>query len=139
LGTSARRSPLLYAAFIVLASCARREAPAPAIEALPAPSASPAGAARGELPTSLHEDIATLDAARATAALADASRALDESLALATPDCPTARALRDRICELSGRLCALSQSDPTPEMTSACADGHARCNKAKERVSASCP
>jgi len=120
------------ASFFVLVSCARKEAPAPESQA---PVAS---AARAELPTSLREDISTMSAARATAALADASRAFDDSLALATPDCPTARTLRDRICELSARICTLSQTEPTPELASACTDGRTRCNKAKERVGASC-
>ena len=130
---------LLAALSMSLTSCARREAPAPASEALPAPSAVPKAAARGELPTSLRDDISTMDAAHATAALADAVRALDDTLALATPDCPTARALRDRICELSTKLCALSGAQPGPEIAAACADGRARCDRAKERVSAGCP
>jgi hypothetical protein len=129
----------LFVPLFALASCARRETPATR-EAVSAPSAVPKGAAaRGELPTSLREEISTMDAAHATAALADAFRALDDTLALATPDCPTARALRDRICELSAKLCALSGAQPGPEIASACADGRARCDRARERVSAACP
>lgn len=63
---------------------------------------------------------------------------LDGALALSTPDCTTAWALRDKICDLSQRLCDLAARSAEPEVAERCTDGRGRCERATTRVRATC-
>ncbi|HVU04621.1 MAG TPA: hypothetical protein VHE30_22840 [Polyangiaceae bacterium] len=85
-------------------------------------------------PSSIRDEVERMDLPAARAALSDAVQKLDQAVQLASPDCPTARSLRDRICELSGRICRLT-SGPDP----LCKDSSARCESAKTRVASECP
>lgn len=66
------------------------------------------------------------------------TRKLDGALSLSAPDCTTAWALRDRICDLAQRLCDLAARSAEPEMAERCSDGRGRCERATTRVRASC-
>ena len=66
------------------------------------------------------------------------SRQLEGALALSAPDCTTAWALRDRICDLAQRLCDVAGRSAEPEIAERCTDGRARCQRATTRVRASC-
>jgi hypothetical protein len=80
-----------------------------------------------------------MDAATALRALDDATRQLDDTLAAGAPDCATVKLLRDRICELSARICRIAEeSAPNPELAAHCADGKPRCERAKSKVAGPC-
>jgi hypothetical protein len=64
---------------------------------------------------------------------------LDGVLTLSTPDCNSAWALRDRICDLAQRLCDLASRSAEPEVADRCSDGRGRCERATTRVRAACP
>ena len=66
------------------------------------------------------------------------SKQLEGALALSAPDCTTAWALRDRICDLAQRLCDVAGRSAEPEVAERCTDGRARCQRATTRVRASC-
>lgn len=66
------------------------------------------------------------------------SKQLEGVLALSAPDCTTAWALRDRICDLAQRLCDVAGRSAEPELSERCTDGRARCERATTRVRASC-
>jgi hypothetical protein len=119
----------------LLSSCARKE------QASTRPTEAPANEQGGGLlPNSLREDVAAMDFTTASSRLAETARQLDDALALGTPDCPLAHALRDRLCELSAHICALADKDPgAADVRAACKDGGERCDRAKERVSTQCP
>jgi len=120
-----RLSALVFVA--LLGSCARKEAPSN-------------GQGESMLPSSLRGDVTAMDFTSATGQLAETARQLDDTLALSTPDCPLAHALRDRLCELSAHLCALADKDPgAAAVRAACKDGGERCDRAKERVPTQCP
>jgi hypothetical protein len=115
----------------------------PATEAAPAEnandrvvSAPAAGAAPApEAPSSVRSE-------RETKTLPDIElwgKQLDGALTLSTPDCNTAWALRDRICDLAQRLCDLASRSAEPEVADRCTDGRARCERATARVRAACP
>jgi hypothetical protein len=63
---------------------------------------------------------------------------LEGALRLSTPDCTTAWALRDRICDLSTRLCGIAEQSNDPDVAARCTDGRARCERATTRVRAQC-
>jgi hypothetical protein len=68
------------------------------------------------------------------------SRDLESALTLSTPDCPTAHLLRDRICELSRRICGLSdERRDDHELVERCGDARARCQRAVDRTQSACP
>jgi len=66
------------------------------------------------------------------------SKQLEGALALSAPDCTTAWALRDRICDLAQRLCDVAGRSAEPELVERCTDGRSRCERATTRVRASC-
>ena len=66
------------------------------------------------------------------------SKQLEGALALSAPDCTTAWALRDRICDLAQRLCDVAGRSAEPELAERCTDGRSRCERATTRVRASC-
>jgi hypothetical protein len=123
-----RLSALLLVA--LLGSCARKERA----------STGQAEAPASVLPSSLRGDVAAMDFTSAKSQLTETARQLEDVVALGTPDCPLAHALRDRVCELSAHLCVLADKDPSRgEVRAACKDGGERCERAKERVSMQCP
>ena len=72
--------------------------------------------------------------------LVQASIDLDQATTLSTVDCSSARDLRDRICELSERICDIADDHPDDDPTAErCRDGEARCRGASNRVRQSCP
>ncbi len=72
--------------------------------------------------------------------LVQASIDLDNATTLAAVDCTSARDLRDRICDLSSRICEIASDNPDDRPTAdRCADGRARCEGASDRVAQSCP
>lgn len=137
-----RSSPFLFVALLVVA-CARSEpeatsAPAAASSAPPPPAAAPATPG-AELPKSTEPPADTLDAEGTLRELLLAEKQLGEAVALAAPDCTTARGLRDRICELATRLCLISSPSPDLDLKAKCVDGKARCERAREKVGERCP
>lgn len=65
---------------------------------------------------------------------------LDQALALGEAvDCGAARDLRDRICDLSERVCRIASRHPEePEAGERCDDGQIRCDRAKSGVLGRC-
>jgi hypothetical protein len=86
----------------------------------------PSSAARPEEESARSTDIETW------------SKQLEGALALSAPDCTTAWALRDRICDLAQRLCDVAGRSAEPEVAERCTDGRSRCERATSRVRASC-
>ena len=101
-------------------------APAAGAEAAPAPAAEAPSSTKAR-DRAKATDIETWDAQ------------LDSALTLSAPDCNTAWALRDRICDLAQRLCDVASRSAEPEVADRCADGRARCERATTRVRATCP
>jgi hypothetical protein len=66
------------------------------------------------------------------------ARQMESALTLATPDCTTAWALRDRICDLAQRLCDIAGRSAEPDVAERCTDGRSRCERATSRVRAGC-
>jgi hypothetical protein len=135
------------------APASEKAAPAADEEAAPATPSAPSRATSGALPqappppapagaappSSMHGEGAragTLESAPQDIVLFD--QKLDGVLALAAPDCTTAWALRDRICDLAQRLCDLADRSAEPDVAERCTDGRARCAHATERVRAAC-
>ena len=108
----------------------------------PAPAAAPAPRALS-LPRST-EDRRTKDLGPARRAGDEAddldalTRSFEGSLALSVPDCSTAWAMRDRICDLADRLCDLAGRSEEPELADRCTDGRARCVRATAHVKDAC-
>jgi hypothetical protein len=123
--------PLLVAIpiLIVVASCARRS-----VEEAPAPAASSMA-----VPGSARSNVLDMTRDEAERELALAEKQLGDALALAAPDCDMARTLRDRICDLSARLCSLTDATADSTVKERCEDGKRRCGTAKETVGARCP
>ncbi|HJL04778.1 MAG TPA: hypothetical protein RMH85_05015 [Polyangiaceae bacterium LLY-WYZ-15_(1-7)] len=71
-------------------------------------------------------------------ALLAAEADLGEAFETATVDCDVARDLRDQICDLSGRICAIADETPDPSTAERCRDGEARCDSARDRVDDRC-
>lgn len=106
-----------------------------------APSSSPAAGAGAaeDMPGSMAAPERELDDDR-FASIELLSRDLDGLLSLSTPDCSTAPSLRDQICGLARKICALSDdSRGDPELAERCGDARARCQRATDRVGAACP
>lgn len=99
----------------------------------PAKAAAPAPAA--EMPRSTSREGSRTEQGDELDLL---GRKLDGALALSAPDCTSAWALRDRICDLAQRLCDLAARSAEPEMAERCSDGRGRCERATSRVRASC-
>ena len=145
-GYAKRGAPVLSlgAALFALACAQRHEAPAAeslpsAAPALPAPVSSAPGASTESLPHSLRPAVDTMDATTALRALDEATRLLDDTLGAGAPDCGTVKLLRDRICELSARICRIAgESAPNPELAAHCADAKPRCARAKDKVAGPC-
>lgn len=54
-------------------------------------------------------------------------------------DCATAARLRDNICELAERICAVKENNPdNEEVVAMCDDGRQRCERATNDVAESC-
>jgi hypothetical protein len=143
----AKRGALVLSLAVVLVAlaCAQRhEAPAAeslpsAAPASPAPASSAPGASTEALPHSLRPAVDTMDAATALRALDEATRLLDDTLGAGAPDCGAVKLLRDRICELSARICRIAgESAPNPELAAHCADAKPRCERAKSKVAGPC-
>jgi hypothetical protein len=62
----------------------------------------------------------------------------DRAVSLATGDCTTPWALRDRICDLAQRLCDIAERSAEPDVQERCKDGRLRCERATARVRAAC-
>ncbi len=101
-------------------------------EASEAPAAAPVAPAPPEMPRSTGGVSGEADDFERL------GQRLDGALALSAPDCTTAWALRDKICDLSQRLCDLAARSAEPEVAERCTDGRGRCEKATSRVRAAC-
>lgn len=99
----------------------------------PAAGAPAPGASYGRAPSSAPQEEGS-----GSADIETWSKQLDGVLALSAPDCTTAWALRDRICDLAQRLCDVAGRSAEPEVAERCTDGRARCERATTRVRASC-
>ena len=65
---------------------------------------------------------------------------LGDAMTLGTPDCDAARDLRDQICELAERICAISEAHPDERVAAhRCGDGNTRCERARNDVGNTCP
>jgi hypothetical protein len=119
------------------AGAGEKAAPAPAAdltEEQSVTSGAPAPEAAAP-PSSLHAEGAPRAPASDMEGLA---RQLENALTLSAPDCSTAWALRDKICDLAQRLCDMAGRSAEPEVAERCTDGRARCEKATTRVRAGC-
>lgn len=130
----------------------REPASAPSqTEAAPPPDrdaeeAEPAAMSPGGVPASepaAEESGPSSDRARATSGADDglhedllaSERELGAALALSTPNCGMARALRDQICDLAARICELGGDG---EVRDRCGQAQDSCKRAKTRVGLSC-
>jgi hypothetical protein len=105
-------------------------------EMAPQSEAAPAGAL---MPGSMRSESAADEGAGAPS-IETLSRDLDSALSLSTPDCPSAHLLRDQICDLSRRICGLSdERRGDHELVERCGDARARCQRAVDRTQAACP
>jgi hypothetical protein len=122
-----------------LSSCSRSERPAEhrAAPATAASAAEPAKAAPADLLDERRRNPGDMDLSAAERGISRAAKELDDTLALASPDCGLARTLRDRICEIAVRICKLGESDPS--IGPRCDDGKNRCADARKRRGAQCP
>ncbi len=74
----------------------------------------------------------------------DASRDLESQgqyldRLLAADSCDDVGQLRDRICDLAGRICAIADAHPeSPRTRTQCNDANARCTDAAQRVGEQC-
>lgn len=60
-------------------------------------------------------------------------------LATPAPDCPAARALRDRICDLAAAICVLAARNPANgELQAQCSGAETTCSQARDDVAQSC-
>ena len=103
----------------------------------PEPASAPAS------PTSAPDELAPQPGPPVevqSAPQADIADALTSGRSEDGPDCPSARDLRDRICELAEAICALAaRSDAAPETTASCETARTSCKDARERVAVTCP
>lgn len=67
----------------------------------------------------------------------DSLVALQNALSSGAPDCERAALHRDRICDLAERICRLTEELPD-SLEGKCADGNARCERARHDYSRSC-
>jgi hypothetical protein len=65
---------------------------------------------------------------------------LDEAMPMTSAlDCDAAGRIKDRICELAGRICAISERHPADgSVREKCDDGQARCERATNDVANRC-
>lgn len=106
-----------------------------AAEEAPAAGAPAPAAGYGRAPSSTEPEG---EAAARGSDIETWSKQLEGALALSAPDCTTAWALRDRICDLAQRLCDIAGRSAEPEVAERCTDGRTRCQRATTRVRASC-
>lgn len=64
--------------------------------------------------------------------------ALGRVLSSGTVDCSAATALRDRICELSERICAIAGRNDDDDIAARCSSSRTRCERAIASVGARC-
>ena len=139
------RTPCLVLAgsLALSVSCSREPEPEPASERVAASASAPSSAPQPpdtELPSSLRSDIAAMDLRTAELALSEAASLLDDTLALAAPDCERARFIVERNCELANHICRLGdEQGAAPEPNTRCRDARKRCGSARDRVTARCP
>jgi len=75
----------------------------------------------------------------AEAAMHRADDELTAARAVTGPDCPRACELAANVCALSERICAIAARYPVEDPVSRrCADGRARCARARAAVAARC-
>jgi hypothetical protein len=130
--------PLLLTSLLWLAACSARQASAPAAESSAAPTsgaATPTASAPGEMVE--EEATVTLVGTEEFLRLVAVDQELDAML-LGTPDCVRACEHLGTLCELAERICALAMQEPDREVDGQCADGRARCAKARERAQTAC-
>jgi hypothetical protein len=65
---------------------------------------------------------------------------LDEAMPMTSAlDCDAADRIKDRICELAGRICSIAERHPADESVGEkCTDGQARCERATNDVANRC-
>lgn len=63
---------------------------------------------------------------------------LGGELRLASPDCPTARQLAGRVCELAEHICRIAERGEDPVRLATCVDGRNRCSEARRRIEDKC-
>jgi hypothetical protein len=128
---------LLLTTALFLVACSARQASAPAAEssAAPASGAAATPSAPGEMVE--EEATVTLVGTEEFLRLVAVDQELDAML-LGTPDCARACEHLTTLCELAERICALAMQEPDREVDGQCADGRARCTKARERAQPAC-
>jgi hypothetical protein len=170
---------LLFVTWVGLASCAKQQEPAQAVEPAPqedspaeksagegaaapraaepalpskeeeapgavAPAPAPpprGGAGRGDLLEPEEAKKAKqlpVDVEAAFAELASSFSDLEKALSLSTPDCVTAKQLRDRVCDLAEHICRLADESSGSSVQQLCGDGRGRCADAKRRYGETC-
>jgi hypothetical protein len=86
-------------------------------------------------PTVPQIDDETASARQASAEARRGAEALDAELSTSAEACPRRCSLAQNVCELGGRLCDIAARHPgDPELTSLCAEGRARCERAREKT-----
>jgi hypothetical protein len=117
----------------------KQEAPGAAAPAAPAPPMEEASRGRSDLlkpeaekaaePTSIDDAMAELESSFSD---------LQKALQLSTPDCVTARQMRDRVCDLAEQICRLADESGGASSQRLCGDGRGRCSDARKRYDESC-
>lgn len=106
-----------------------------------APARPPAAAEprrRAGLPGTTEDDADELDIETATEQLQAAFAEVERALELSTPDCSTAKTLRDRVCELAEHICRLAEESSASSAATMCEDGRKRCGEVKAKFDATC-
>jgi hypothetical protein len=100
---------------------------------------------RPEHPPVASAQIPTAEESQSSRAYAELRRLYDDfhdaDVQATAPDCPRIAQLRDNICALATRICALTPQLPADSLARMyCADGTIRCAKAAEQAQArGCP
>jgi hypothetical protein len=132
------RRSLVLASVLFLVSCSARQPSAPAAESSAAPTSGEAMSAPSEPGTMVEEEATvTLVGTEEFLHLVEIDQELDAML-LGTPDCPRACEHLAALCDLAERICSLAVQEPDREVDGQCADGRARCTKARERAQTAC-
>lgn len=87
---------------------------------------------------SLEDSDAQLSFEQAERELEASFSKLGDELRLSSPDCPTARQLAGRVCQLAEHICRIAERGKDAVRLATCVDGRNRCAEANRRIEGKC-